>query len=75
MKRVKKEGYKSPEGFHRHQCPRCKTVWEHRDFLNLAKDECQGPAATHDCPRPGCGGEETWQYLGPIAPVFSTSNN
>jgi hypothetical protein len=66
--------YTSPLGYHRHLCPECGTVWEHRDG-GPDKARCGGPAATHDCPKPGCYSFDVFQYRGPRAPDYTTKGH
>ncbi len=52
---VEKQKYESPLGFHRHQCGKCKYVWEH-------SNNCIGDDSKHKCPN--CGEEEWVKYFG-----------
>lgn len=57
-----KEGkYKSPKGFHRHQCAQCKHIWEH-------SDKCFGRKRPHKCPN--CKEEEWYKYNGSKPPTL-----
>lgn len=49
-------------GKHRHQCPICKTVWEHGDNCREAPRETFEEA--HQCPKAGCEGVQRWKYHG-----------
>lgn len=40
---------------HKHQCPKCKTIWEHPSL-------CAFVYGTHYCPV--CRTEQTWKYDG-----------
>ena len=64
--------YVSPGGFHRHECPDCGCVWEHRDPDSPTKPACHGRIGDgHTCP--GCRiGYSTRWYEGPAAPTFTT---
>jgi len=57
--RLPGEGYQSPDGFHRHECPNCGTIWEHSDaWWDIDK--------THHCPT--CSREQLYKYNGPKSP-------
>lgn len=44
-------------GTHKHQCHRCKAVWEH-------SDDCAGNTEAHTCTTPGCNTEAWAGYFG-----------
>ncbi len=49
-----------PQGSHRHQCPACRTTWEHGN-------DCKGDAAAHQCP--GCHRDQRDWYEGVAEPT------
>lgn len=58
MSRSDQLNHRSAEGFHKHQCSDCGSIWEHSDL-------CVADETVHTCK---CGHKQWKKYNGPIPP-------